>query len=113
MSTSSDKTIIDESKIDLRKSIIIPNREEKQDYVKSENTYIGKKKVYDLVDEILKTITLERDIIVRLISNNNGLYIDFRKYFKGYPTKKGIRVYAAKFKEIYDLLEEDINKYTK
>lgn len=77
---------------------------------------IGKKKkvddkrVYDLVDDEIKKITLDGDIVVKLISNNKGVFVDFRKHFKGYPTKKGIRVAAIKFREVSHILDKDISK---
>ena len=45
-----------------------------------------------------------------MIANNKGVFVDFRKYYKGYPTKKGIRILASKFKEIAQLLDADIKK---
>ena len=73
---------------------------------------IGKKtaRTYDLVDDEVKVITLDDDIVVKLIANNKGIFVDFRKWYKGYPTKKGIRILATKFKQAADLMAPDINK---
>jgi len=68
------------------------------------------KKTYDLVDDELKVITLDNDLVVKLIANNKGVFVDFRKYYKGYPTKKGIRILATKFQEVARVMNEDINK---
>ena len=78
----------------------------------TEKKVIGNKtrRTYDLVDDEIKTITLDNDIVVKLIANNKGVFVDFRKYYKGYPTKKGIRILASKFKEIAQLLDADIKK---
>ena len=66
------------------------------------------KKEYDLDDTTLRDITLAGDIHVQLISNTNGYFVDIRKYFKGYPTKKGIRMLATKFATASDLLKKDL-----
>ena len=68
------------------------------------------KRTYDLVDDELKVITLDNDLVVKLIANNKGVFVDFRKYYKGYPTKKGIRILATKFQEVARLMKEDIDK---
>lgn len=75
------------------------------------NLILGKKtkKPYEDNDEEHKIITLDSDLVVKLLSNNKGLFVDFRKYYKGYPTKRGIRVYASKFKKVADLLSSDID----
>jgi hypothetical protein len=68
------------------------------------------KRSYDLIDDEIRKITLDGDIVVKLISNNKGVFVDFRKYYKGYPTKKGIRIAATKFKEVFKILNKDISK---
>lgn len=113
---SSDiKTVNPEEKsafktIDLRESIIIPNDTLN---LRSDTLLAKKRKQYDLDDEEIKNITLDNDITVKLIANNKGIFVDFRKYYKGYPTKKGIRVLATKFLDVAGLLEEDIKNRTK
>ena len=67
-------------------------------------------RTYDLVDDEVKVITLDDDMVVKLIANNKGIFVDFRKWYKGYPTKKGIRILATKFKQAADLMAPDINK---
>ena len=68
------------------------------------------KTTYDLIDDELKVITLDNDLVVKLIANNKGVFVDFRKYYKGYPTKKGIRIIATKFKEVARVMIDDIDK---
>ena len=68
------------------------------------------KRTYDLVDDEIKVVTLDNDLVVKLIANNKGVFIDFRKYYKGYPTKKGIRILATKFQEVANIMEQDIKK---
>lgn len=76
----------------------------------TDNKMLGKKtdKVYDLNDTELKVVKIDGDIIFKLMSNNKGVFVDIRKYYKGYPTKKGIRVYASIFDKVSKILEPDI-----
>ena len=67
-------------------------------------------RTYDLIDDEIKVVNLDNDLVVKLIANNKGVFIDFRKYYKGYPTKKGIRILATKFQEIAAVMNEDINR---
>ena len=109
------KTITPEMKVDLKKSIILPETSMRNTQIdlRSESLLGKKTKNYDLVDDELKVVTLDNDIVVKLIANNKGIFVDFRKYYKGYPTKKGIRILATKFQSVADLLDEDIKKNTK
>lgn len=67
------------------------------------------KKEYDLDDTIIRDIALAGNIHFQLISNVNGYFIDIRKFFNGYPTKKGIRILASKFATAADLLKADLS----
>jgi len=68
------------------------------------------KKPYDIDDTVIREITLAGDIHVRLISNINGYFVDFRKYYKGFPTKKGIRMLASKFVTAAEYLKQDLSE---
>lgn len=68
------------------------------------------KKDYDLNDSEIKIVKLDNDLIARLITNNKGVFVDFRRYYKGFPTRRGIRLSASIFTKISKILEEDINR---
>ena len=90
----------------------ISNGEKKEIDLRTENKMLEKKtkRAYDLVDDEIKVVTLDNDLVVKLIANNKGVFIDFRKYYKGYPTKKGIRILASKFQEVANIMEPDVRK---
>lgn len=67
-----------------------------------------KKKEYDLDDTIIRDVTLSNDVHIRLLSNINGYFVDIRRYFRGYPSQKGIRMSAVKFAIAADYLKKDI-----
>ena len=66
----------------------------------SQNKVIGKKREYDLNDKNIK---------VALIENEKGQYVDIRKYYNDFPTKKGIRIEAHIFKDVIESLKEELN----
>ena len=40
----------------------------------------------------LEKIELKNDVVIRLVEKDNEKFIDFCKFYKGYPTKKNIRI---------------------
>jgi len=86
------------------------NGEEQKHVNLDDSKKVKKKKEYDLDDMTIRDISLAGDIHVKLISNTNGYFVDIRKYFKGYPTKKGIRILATKFATAADMLKKDLSE---
>ena len=102
---------IEEKKEDIKIEEVIEQRLlNKKKAINLDDTKKSKKekKVYDIDDTIMRDITLAGDIHVQLISNVNGYFVDIRKYFKQYPTKKGIRMLATKFVVAADMLKDDL-----
>lgn len=66
------------------------------------------KKKYDLDDTVHRDIILSNEIHVRLLSNINGYFVDFRRYFRGYPSQKGIRIAVGKYIQANEYLMKDI-----
>ena len=89
---------INTTKNDLKKKIIKEDQKEidsddeldiKKDEIKdNKNTF---NLVADEEKEILR-INLKKNIVVRILDVNDEKYVDFCKYYKGYPTKKNIRI---------------------
>lgn len=70
-----------------------------------ETIKIPSKFSYKMIDEEMKKIELEKNIILRLIKSDGKLYIDLRKYYKNYPTKRGIRIPYDTFMEATKYLQ--------
>lgn len=53
----------------------------------------------------LKRIELpdQKGIVVRYLEVEGKTYVDIRKFYKGYPTKKGIRMTLASFNSLKEL----------
>lgn len=94
--------VLEESSLNKKKKNINLD-DEKKDKKK-------KKKTYDIDDTVIRDITLTGDIHVRLISNVNGYFVDIRRYFKQYPTQKGIRILASKFAVAAEYLKKDLSE---
>ena len=98
------------TKNDLKKKIIKEDKKEidsddeldiKKDEIKdNKNTF---NLVADEEKEILR-INLKKNIVVRILDVNDEKYVDFCKYYKGYPTKKNIRIKYKTYLKIKDLL---------
>ena len=98
------------TKIDLKKKTIKENEKEidsedeldiKKDEIKdNKNTF---NLVADEEKELLR-INLKKNIVVRILDINDEKYVDFCKYYKGYPTKKNIRIKYKTYLKIKDLL---------
>lgn len=73
-------------------------------------TFVSAKRrpVYNLDDNVIKVIRADNDVQFKLLSNNKGVFVDIRRYNRGFPTQKGVRVYARVFKKVAELLKEDI-----
>ena len=98
------------TKIDLKKKTIKEDEKEidsedeldiKKDEIKdNKNTF---NLVADEEKELLR-INLKKNIVVRILDVNDEKYVDFCKYYKGYPTKKNIRIKYKTYLKIKDLL---------
>lgn len=57
-------------------------------------------------EEELKRIELpdQKGIVVRFLKHDDKTYVDIRRFYKGYPTKKGIRMTMNSFNLLKDLL---------
>lgn len=69
-----------------------------------------KKREYDLNDRRIMSVQLDKNVRVTLLENEKGNFVDFRKYYNEFPTKKGIRIDAKVFKDVVDSLQEEISK---
>ena len=96
-------------KKDIKKTIIEDKKEidsddeldiKKDKINENENTYNLSN---DEEKEILR-INLKKNIVVRILDVNDEKYVDFCKYYKGYPTKKNIRIKYKTYLKIKDLL---------
>lgn len=108
-SISKQETAKENIKIDIKNTEkIIEKKDEK---IINVNDILGLKrneKKNDLDCIIIKDITLSNDVHMRLLSNINGYFIDIRKYFRGQPSQKGIRISATRFSIGFEYLKRDI-----
>ena len=75
----------------------------------SQNQASNKKREYDLNDKNICSVQLDKNIKVSLIENEKGQYVDIRKYYNDFPTKKGIRIEAHVFKDVIESLKDELN----
>lgn len=73
---------------------------------KKTNRDFKPKVVYTVEETELKKVEVAPNIYLRVINTSEDTYIDIRKYYKGYPTKKGIRFKQKVFNIIKDILND-------
>lgn len=56
-------------------------------------------------DTVVKQIKIDKNLVLRVIENSNGKFIDLRRFYKNYPTKKGIRINYAVYKKVNSLID--------
>lgn len=79
---------------------------EDKDKKENKNTFIGKKYVYKIEDEKeLQKIEIDKNIVLRVIEIGDKKQIDIRRYYKGFPTKRGIRFDYKVFDTLKEILE--------
>lgn len=67
---------------------------------------IKPKVVYTIEETELRKIEVSPNIFLRVIKTSENTYVDIRKYYKGYPTKRGIRFKLDVFDSIKDILSD-------
>jgi hypothetical protein len=85
-----------ETKVDLRNKLNL-------DYLSSKVT---KKGSYDGQGSVLYEIRISKELILRRIRDSYGEWIDLRKFWKDYPTKKGIRLNYKIFMDLFDHIKK-------
>lgn len=71
----------------------------------SKNDFIGKKYVYKIEDEKeLQKVEIDKNIILRVIEIGDKKLIDIRRYYKGFPTKRGVRFDYKVFETLKEIL---------
>lgn len=54
----------------------------------------------------LKKIDLGKNVYLRVLQNSDGKFIDIRRFYKGYPTKRGVRF----TQDMFDLIKTTLNE---
>ena len=100
------------TKVEEKKEIHITPKKEKKNIesddddlekIKNENNENIFNLSADDEKELLR-INLKKNIVVRILDVNDEKYVDFCKFYKGYPTKKNIRIKYKTYLKLKDLL---------
>lgn len=69
--------------------------------------FLGKKYTYKIEDETeLKKVELDKNIVMRIIDFNGKKLVDLRKYYKGFPTKRGVRFDYDTFETLIEIIKK-------
>lgn len=57
-------------------------------------------------DEEIKRVELpdQKGIVIRILKKNDQTFLDIRRFYKGFPTKKGIRLTLDSFNILKELI---------
>ena len=100
------------TKVEEKKEIPISPKKEKKNIesddddlekIKNENNENIFNLSADDEKELLR-INLKKNIVVRILDVNDEKVVDFCKFYKGYPTKKNIRIKYKTYLKLKDLL---------
>ena len=108
-----EEEIITEKKTtELNKKTIELEEEKKEELSDNDDIKLDKKQndnkmIYNLTTDDEKEISrieLKKNIVVRILEINDEKYIDFCKFYKGYPTKKNIRIKFKTYIKLNNIL---------
>ena len=100
------------TKVEEKKEIPISPKKEKKN-IESDDDDLEKiekdnnENVFNLSsddEKELLRINLKKNIVVRILDVNDEKFVDFCKFYKGYPTKKNIRIKYKTYLKLKDLL---------
>lgn len=83
----------------------IPQEKENGFLSKKTNTFTPKVVLKEEYQEV-KKLDLGKNIFMRVLQNSEGTVVDIRRYYKGYPTKKGVRFSSDMLKLIKEFIDQ-------
>ena len=64
--------------------------------------------VYKIEDKEIKKIQINDKYFFRLIETPQEVLVDIRKFYKGYPTKQGVRFTLNTLKKLINVIKDDL-----
>lgn len=62
--------------------------------------------VYHVEEEEIRKVEVDKNVYLRILRYQDDVYFDLRKFYKGFPTKQGIRFRLSVYNKIKDLLND-------
>lgn len=84
------------------------SKEKKEELLKTpEKKDVDEKRNKFSVDEsIFLTIEVDKNLMLRVIGNIYGTFVDIRRFYKGFPTKTGVRIPINMFYKIFEIINK-------
>lgn len=67
---------------------------------------VESKTKFNIDESTFLTIEVDKNLMLRVIGNIYGTFVDIRRYYKGFPTKTGVRIPINMFFKIYDIINK-------
>lgn len=93
--------------IDVSEKDSIENEQSSQIYKPVPNKFpsnYNTRIIYKEAEEELKRVEIEKNVYVRVLKIGKETYVDIRRFFREYPTKKGIRLPYETFVNLKSIL---------
>ena len=82
------------------------SKEKQQQLLKTPEKENDIKKDSFNIDETIKlTIEVDKNLMLRVIDNIYGRFVDVRRYYKGFPTKTGMRIPLNMFYKVFKIIQ--------
>ena len=65
---------------------------------------------FNIDETVFLTIEVDKNLMLRVIGNIYGTFVDIRRFYKGFPTKTGIRIPINMFLKIYSIINKFYEK---
>ena len=65
---------------------------------------------FNIEESIFLTIEVDKNLMLRVIGNIYGTFVDIRRFYKGFPTKTGVRIPINMFLRIYNIINKFYEK---
>jgi len=83
------------------------SKEKKEEMLKTPEKKRENESKFNIDETIFLTIEVDKNLMLRVVGNIYGTFVDIRRFYKGFPTKTGVRIPLNMFFKIYEI----INKY--
>jgi hypothetical protein len=61
---------------------------------------------FNIDESVFLTIEVDKNLMLRVVGNIYGTFVDIRRFYKGFPTKTGVRIPINMFFKIYDIINK-------
>lgn len=77
-----------------------------QEYVDEDGKTIAPIPIYSFDEKIVLSFSVDKNIVVNLYDTTQGYFVEFRKCWKGSPTKSFMKIPFIAYEKIYNIIKD-------